>query len=299
MTRKQSKFKVNEKFFEAESKVMMYLLGISIAQYSSEIISQKSVGNKWQSTSRTLIEKVGSLIASEHTIESHTYENIREDGDDFTTHWLRIHNKRLYDSLREKGLDVPKSERMFPPNIEEQYLDHLVRGLFDAKVLCRNSIYRKEYDSGVRFHADKRLPIYFNVPFLKDLYDILVEHAHVKGGRDIEKSPLILHNEDVRAVYDFLYRDWKFIRKNGLYLPTKKDAFEVNLTVENQVHHSTLGAEWRIGRGQIYLLEGMTPLEASNELGYKNLPSFYRAFKNMTGKTPLEFLRENITPLHI
>jgi len=286
---------VNEKFFDEESKAMWYILGISIAQYSQGKLGNSRI-NKWQSTSKPLIEIVKSSLDSEHAVSSVKNKHIRGK-EDFFTNWLVIYNKKIYDALSGRGLDVPKTERIFPEDIEEPYLDHFVRGFFDAKVSCVNTISNVESKGGPREYHSQVLDISFNIPFLKDLYDILVEHAHVGGGKDVSESPLYLRGQNPRLVHDFLYRDWEFIQESGLYLPSKKARFEVNPPIENPPHHYTVKVKNMINQSKGLLLEGMSGAEAAKTLGYSHPFSLYRAFKKVTGQTIGQYLRENSVQL--
>ncbi|MCH8004123.1 MAG: hypothetical protein IH934_05845 [Nanoarchaeota archaeon] len=212
---------VNEHFFDEDSKAMWYVFGVSFSQYSSSLEQRTSSRSRWQSTDKKLIEIVKSSLDSENTITPKRYKHIRT-GEDFFTYWLVLNNQKIYDDIRRRGLDVPKSERTFPESIEEQYLDHFVRGFFDAHVSCYNSTYQSTSKYNPRELNRQWLEIHFNVPFLRGLYEVLVEHAHIKSGREFSKSPLLIMDKDTRGVYDFLYRDWDFIQENGLYLPSKK-----------------------------------------------------------------------------
>ena len=118
---------VNEDFFTRESKQMWYVLGISFAHYSSLIREGGSVDNRWQSKYRRLLEIVKSCLGSAHAISGPIqYE---KGGSNYL---LRMSNNRLYDSLCQRGLSVPRSERRFP-QVRDHYLDHFLRGFLDAQ----------------------------------------------------------------------------------------------------------------------------------------------------------------------
>lgn len=194
---------------------MWYVLGISYANYFQCLDRGLYPQNVWQSSSRTLIEIVKSCLGSEHKINVQTYKNIRARGKDFDINILTISNQRIYDSLAERELDVPKQEREFPEKIKDRYLDHFIRGFFDAHVSCAER-------QGIL-----RLGIFYNIKFLQRLYSALVGHANVGGGRHITNPPLRLHGQYVSATHDFMYRDWKYIQQRGLYIPSKKARFKI------------------------------------------------------------------------
>lgn len=293
---------VNERFFDSEGKApdelkaMWYISGISFSQYHVEFQRDGSHRNKWQSTSKDLIGIVKSALESEHAIYPIKNRHIRT-GEEFLTYYLSIGRQRIYDDLSKRGLDVPKEERAFP-EVEEQYLDHFVRGFFDAHVSCRNITVQSESKYNPHPLHYQLLWVRSNAPFLKSLYDVLVENANVKGGREITKSPLYFGTADTRTIYDFIYRDWEFIQENGLYLPSKKELFDKVSANElirtpyssNPIH---IAAKNRIDRAKELLLEGMSGVKVAEELNYSTPSALFRAFKKATGQTIIEFKKAN------
>jgi len=288
---------VNEHFFDRESKAMWYVLGISYSRYSRAHYSHNSFSNSWQSTNESLMEIVKSSLESEHAIRSTQYRNIRGDGE-FTSYIFRVYNRELFDSLETRGLGVPKTKRSFPKNIGEQYLDHFVRGLFDAQVSCRDVTIKGRTESS-RSSVGQRLRIGYNVPFLCELYKSLVKHAHIKDGRTIDQSHLELATADTRAVYNFIYRDWDFIQENGLYSLSKKELFDRTSTDDLLKGHDysqypqKIRVQNRIARAKELLLVGMSGEKVAKTLEYLGPVSFFRAFKNETGQTTRQFLKES------
>lgn len=197
MRRKQ----VNEHFFDVESKEMWYVLGISFAKYNPERGGNR---NTWTSSDEDLLEIVKTSLQSEAKKGRPTKKGSRN---------FQFRNQYLHDKLIERGCIYNKSERTFPENCEEQYLDHFVRGFFDGNV----SVSTDNYTS----------ISYPSVSFLQKLYPMLVSHASVRAGRQVTKSPLQLRGQDVIAVHNFIYRDWDFIQEHGLYLLSKKERFKI------------------------------------------------------------------------
>lgn len=289
---------VNERFFDSEGKTpeqlkaMWYVLGISFAQYSSQLRQQVKGTqhlNRWQSSSKDLVGIVKSCLESEHAISTVANRHIRGE-EDFTTYYLKMISEVLYESLHSRGLGVPKEEREFP-HVEEQYLDHFLRGFFDARVRSRlvdannDSPYESIYPS---------IEIYFNVTFLKGLYATLVGHAHVKGGREVEKSPLVLGGTNVQALFTFMYRDWEFITEHGLYLPSRKEVYDAKIAGwAPKEHPDRIAARQRIERAKELLLKGIGSREIAELLRYSQVVRFNQAFRGVTGKTITQFLEEN------
>lgn len=280
---------VNDNFFDQESKAMWYILGITFAK---GILVNHPKKIEWQTTSKPLLEIVNSSLGSEYPIHSRDYTHVREGEDDFTMYKLLISSPRLYEALSVSGLDVPKKERRFPSDIEEQYLDHFVRGVFDAQVSCTNSLQRYGKNDEYARHDQRLITGRFGIPFLQDLYETLVQYAHVRSGKLISKPPLSLSGSDVRKVYEFLYRDWAFIEANGLYLPSKKERFEVKYNIKNppkEPREPNKDEAEKHNRAIDLLREGKSVSEVAKLLGFVSIMSFSNSFKGFVGKCPSEF----------
>lgn len=197
------KLGINERFFDKESKEMWYALGVSFSKYSA---SRTDDRNSWSVNSYRLLEIVQSCLEAEQKIGT---------PDKNGNALFQVRNKHLQDNLRERGLGVPKSEREFPKDCGEQYLDHFVRGFFDSNVTVSTKSTGSLYTR----------VSYPSVQFLQELYIGLAKHAGVKPGRKINISVFDLNGTDVIAVHNFIYRDWDFIKEHGLYLPAKKEKF--------------------------------------------------------------------------
>jgi len=292
---------VNGSFFEGEGKApdelkaMWYILGVSFAQYSSQLRYYGQPMNRWQSTSKPLIEIVKSALDSEHSIVKVKNRHIRGE-EDFLTYWLDIQNQRIYDALSERGLNVPKSERAFP-EVEERYLYHFVRGFFDAHVSCHTITTQSSKYNPHDVYLQE-LKVWFNAEFLRGLYNALVKYVGVADGSKIIKSPLRFGTRDTRKIYHLIYRDQDFVQESGLYLPVKKELFDEvsdNDLLRGPDHShipDKVNVQMRIARAK-ELLPNISVGEVALRLGYQYPPSFSRAFKTATGKTPTEFVREN------
>lgn len=294
---------VNEYFFNSEGKTpdelkaMWYIRGISISQYSTRsrqyatrLRQYATPVNRWQSTSEDLIGIVKLALESERAVTPVTNRNIRT-GEEFLTYCLDIDSQKIYDDLANIGLDVPKEEKAFP-KVKPQYLDHFVRGFFDAHVRGKLVGYTNKGSPDEDIYP--QLKIYFNVTFLKGLYAALVKHAHVKGGREVEKSPLFFFGTNVQAACNFMYRDWDFITERGLYLPSRKAVYDANIAGwAPKQDPNKIAARQRIDKAKELLLRGMKAKEVAKLLGYSYLSGFYQAFKGVTGQTIGQFLREN------
>lgn len=265
---------VNENFFEGkgktpnELKAMGYVKGLFIASY----IPQPNNGILFRSSHKDLVEIVKEQLESEHDIIS--------DPRGKSSHWVEFKNKPdLYHKLGEMGLNAPKSERTFP-DVEEQYLDHFVRGFFDAQaIVCYNTSYNLT-----------SVVVGFNPSFLLDLHKKLLEYAYIKRDEPQGESTRYGHKDSIR-IHHFIYRDWEFIESNGLYLASKKALYVLN----NSGNHNKTEAQQRIANSQELLLQGMNigDAVAAEGVSYSHRSGFQRAFRRVTSKTPAQFVREN------
>lgn len=116
--------------------------------------------------------------------------------------------------------------------------------------------------------------------------------TNVKDVKSISKSPFYLYGSDVRKVYQFLYNDWEFIEKKGIYLPSKKEKFEVKYNIKNppkEPREPNRDAAERHNRAIDLLREGKSVSEVSKILGFSSITSFSNSFKKFVGKCPSDF----------
>lgn len=191
---------VNERFFDKESKEMWYVLGVSFGRYFPSRIDNT---NTWSSSSRRLVGIVQEQLEAEHPIIGPEYVG---------TYKLRIGSDNIHDKLSEWGCIPGKENRRFPDGLGPLYLSNFVRGFFDAHVSAS---------------TNGLLQIYYNIPFLRELNRHLVESEVVKPGKVVTDQVLVYSDrEDIAGLHHFIYRDWEFVKRNGLYLPEKKERFK-------------------------------------------------------------------------
>jgi len=192
---------LNEHFFDRESKIMMYILGISFSRYIPSFANNR---NSWSSTSVELLTKVKRALETTASIGKPGKRRSR---------LLQVTSQHLQDKLEGYGLGVIRSERKFPHSIRNRYLDHFLRGFFDGNVSVTT-------DSSIAIS-------YPSLEFIQGVYIELVANAGIRAEREFYKPLIHLRDPDVDAVYYFLYRDWNFIQKHELYLPFKKSKFRI------------------------------------------------------------------------
>ena len=189
--------KINEYFLDKASEKRDYLLGLFYSCY----IPHGEKGILFRSNHKDLVKIVKKESKSGHCIVSRpSKSSCRIEAD--SVPYLRS-------KLKEFGLEIPKSERKFP---DVEYMSHFMRAIVDAKASLTES--------------DKRcvkMQIFFwrNKEFLEKVQEKLKEYAGTKRGH-MGKNHLSYGGRDCNKIRDFIYKDWNFIKKSGLYLKQKK-----------------------------------------------------------------------------
>jgi len=267
---------VNEHYFDIDSKRNSYILGaltsccIPDIKHSNRLIIR--------SKTRELVELIRDELESKHTIIADTREK--------SSYWLQITNKNLRCVLEEKGLGNSKKERRFPNNIKEEYIDHFIRGFFDerADIVNRRDL---TYVSMGSFSENKQ--------FLLELNLTLKKHAGVNKNDFCRQ--LTYGSANSLKIYNLIYRDWEYIRENGLYLPSQKDKFD-NIHNTHPSKKSMLIME-RIEKAKEHLLNGEWVKDFLKDVGYNSLVGLTHIFKKYTGQTVRKFREHHVAELEI
>lgn len=256
---------VNEHYFDNPSRAMYYVLGVFYAKLSP---AQEN-GIRFRCPSKDLVQIVKEQLDSEHVIMS--------DPRGKNSHWIEMQSvSYMRNKLDELGFLKHKSKRRFPKDMPKEYASHFVRGFVDAKA----KVYVIDDErTNVEVH-------HYNTP-LRDIHRLLVEYAGVKHSAPKGSSVIYNHDDSIR-IHDFIYQDWEYTKEQqGLYLPSKKEAFRTNT---RYVHPRTLAAQRRMGRAKNMLRRGYHTKTVVRKLGYLSLLNFYTRFKRVTGMTINEFL---------
>lgn len=274
---------VNEYFFDQESKEMYYLLGTAYASYAPPSYRRKMV--LFRNSNKNLIEIIRNELQSDH--------EIIPDNRGKSSYFLSFTSPHMRFRLEKIGLSEDKEKRLFPRNINGEYLSHFVRGFFDAQG------YIDTDPSNLN-----RISFYFYKNFLDVLCKLLSDNAGIKK-ENVNKYrgklyySIYGHNNSLK-IYDFIYQDFHYVKERGLFLQAKKDLFNLNRTLERSPrglrggYHLKRTIE-KIEESKKLILECNKTRgkfkDIANKLGYNRYPSFLQAFKSVVGLTPREFLK--------
>ncbi|MBI4439454.1 AraC family transcriptional regulator [Candidatus Woesearchaeota archaeon] len=259
---------INEFFFDRDSPEKWYILGAALSCYSS---SDGAIC--FRSQHRDLVRIVMDALESGHTLS--------EDPREKSSYWFGAMGcDHLIYRLSDYGLDKPKNKRGFP-DVPEQYIDDFVRGVIDARANIHVS--------------NGRTTIYLrgNKTFLLGLNNSLRRYAGVERDRPVDGRLTYLHS-DAKKIYEFIYRNFDRIKRDGIYLPSKKKLYATAPVPDV--------AKQRVARkieaAKKLILKGKSTREAASKAGYSTVTAFYRAFKKATGQTLKEWKTGRVERLH-
>ena len=260
---------VNQHYFDdIESKRKTYILGAAYA--IANIEPDNSV--TFRSSKKDLVEIVREELESQHKLQRDKRKNDK-------SYWIEIDNPvHMRYAMEGRGIVRDKSKRKFPQDIRKEYISHFVRGFFDARAHVYNT------DKG-----STSIEIMFNRKFLSGLHDIFVKYANVERKKPTGNL-LTYRHSDAMKIHNFIYSDWGYTRRNGLYLPSKKRQFNLDYTApEHALRKKSLE---KMEMAKELLPKGFSHQEIADILDYSNVFAFYRAFKNATGMTTSQFLKK-------
>ena len=255
---------VNQHYFDKESKRMYYVLGASYAIANI----QPNQDMTFTSSHRNLVEIVKDELECPHKVQ-------RDKRGNHNSYWIELDNMvYMASKLDELGVAEDKIKRRFPENIRGEYLSHFVRGFFDAKA--------RVYSTN---KGATRIEIRFNKQFLSGLHNVLVKYTRVERHKPTGDCLTYGHSDSMK-IHDFIYSDWRYTRRNGLHIPSKKRQFKTDYELNK--YPSTIRYGKKIESVKKLLLRGNKPKQFYKRF-YSSLPALYRAFKNATGMTTREF----------
>lgn len=167
------RYSINEKFFDAWSPEMAYVLGFIYAD--GHLINAPYMRGKYvciTNTDKDRLELFQRALRSQHVLVER-----ERGGNNKKTYILRIGNSKLFDSLSKYGLTPRKSLTISFPKIPRTFLPFFILGYFDGD----GCVYAENLASG----RPRRLKTIFTSGsrnFLEELDAILRKRAGIKGG---------------------------------------------------------------------------------------------------------------------
>ncbi|MEM2932956.1 MAG: hypothetical protein QW622_01970 [Candidatus Pacearchaeota archaeon] len=192
--------KINVDYFDKPSANMYYVLG---AFYGSAVCNNREL------TFRSNYEDLVKIVKKELEIEHKIIPDTRGKNSYFLTIRSKKHILPLYSKLNEKGFAIEKQKRKFP-KINEEYLNHFIRGFFDAKATVNPKV--------------PYVKITFNNEFLNSLEAILKKNG-INNILTCNNNLTCSNLEDILKIYDFIYKDVKG-GDSLLYLKPKKEIYD-------------------------------------------------------------------------
>lgn len=209
------KYRVNEDFFKTWSDKMAYILGFIVADGSLEDASYlRGKYLRVSSTDREILEKIRTVMSSEHNIVTIKPRKLLDKGKVYITkekYLLRIGSHKIYNDLFNLGLYPNKSKSIAMPCVPLDFRPHFIRGYLDG--------------DGCIYHAQKRqrLEVIFTSGsrlFLKELSALIGLMVDIKISRVLFNSrafQIRYSTGDAVPLLKYLYSG----TENKLYLERK------------------------------------------------------------------------------
>ncbi len=274
-----NKKQINEEYFDKQSKRIAYTLAVFFADYIPTSYSDEGIIIR--SAHKELVEIIRDEIESgdgtRHSIIKHP---LRE------SYFLEIGGvPYLRARLLELGLCDDKNQREFPVYLKKQFYRPFARGFIDAKANVKLVNGRLTW---IEIHFSN------NDNFLMGFHEMLADNAHV-GQRSPKGGGITYAHDDSRKIYNFIYSDWDYISRNGLYLAPKKERFNVDYQItpyDFSKQPRVAQARKKAEKIKMLIEKGMPVSKIINVMGYKFPPSLYHIFRSATGKSIPEYRRE-------
>lgn len=203
------KYKVHEDFFKTWSNEMAYVLGL-IASDGCVTKNPKGMNTQWQiiQSDKEFLKKILKTIGSTHKI---TKDNRS------TAYRFFIGSVEMVDDLICLGIEPNKSKTIEMPRVPKQYISHFLRGIIDGDGWIHHRGYTMNITSASPKFADSILNI-----FLSLRLNARIKSQISEGGTRIYRIT-VSGKQDVLRLSDWLYEDCE-----ELYLPRKREAFNIN-----------------------------------------------------------------------
>lgn len=208
---------LNESIFEEiNDEMSAYFLGLIISDGN---VFEYSGANRQDSVSITL-QECDEYILDEFRKWTKTSTNIGHDGRGSST--IAIRSNKVSENLKKWGVVPRKSFITYLPKIDDKYMSHLIRGIFDG-------------DGSIRFERTKRryvkcMTICGSEKLIYDVVDYIFNNLKLSFKPNIYsyKNRVLFefkvsNYEDMKSFGDFIYKD------STIYLKRKKEKYDAFL----------------------------------------------------------------------
>lgn len=282
MIKMDGKKGVYKRFFDRLESIW-YVLGASY-------ISYMPIGNYeiiFQSPSKELVQNIGYHLEIESSLN---IDKIISGGAVNAAYQIIIKHGEggyyLNARLGEIGLNVPEEQRRLLEGLTKEGAYHLSRGWLEALVPRYYKTSRLKY---LTQEGPPKLQLHFNVPFLKQIYNVWVKYGFIKGEKEINESPLSLEPNEVYQLINSMYQNLEYLKHRRLYVPL------IMSWLKSIYMPSGIKAADKIEIVKELLLQSNPPPleEIALQLGYSRGSYLSSVFKDEVGKTIRQFLMEH------
>lgn len=197
---KKRKHSVNHDFFKTWTPEMAYVLGFFFSD-GNVSFDRKQISIHLNKQDYHILEKISKVMESEIAIRVYPHSS-----------YLRINSKILAKDLIELGCVPRKSKILRFPEINDDFLNHFVRGYFDG-------------DGSITFNKPNTIKIHLigTQEFLEEMRNRIANLIEIK------RNPIVKNREIWRfSLYGNCARKfciWMYQNSKDLYLERKRNRF--------------------------------------------------------------------------
>lgn len=224
---------LNESIFEEiNDEMSAYFLGLIISDGN---VFEYNGGDRRQDSVSITLQECDEYLLEEFRKWTKTSTNIGHDGRGSST--VAIRSNKVSENLKKWGVVPRKSFITYLPKIDDKYMSHLIRGIFDG-------------DGSIRFERTSRrflkyMTICGSEQLIYDVVDYIFDNLKLSfkpkiySYKNRSLFEFKLYNyEDMKAFGDFMYKD------STVYLKRKKEKFDAFLKAyENYKDNTEISME--------------------------------------------------------
>lgn len=221
---KRQKYSINENIFEKiNSPEKAYLLGWLISDgYVNGEKGKSSIRIQIQERDLDVLFKLRDIFGSNSPIRKVIYE---KEGQENWVDQMRldIHNKKCVQDLYVLGITANKSKKIILPEIDNNLVPYLIRGIFEGDGCFCVGTTQKGYLSTQWYicsasekFIDKIIDIFdqiLNIDLVKKKNKWNVFYAKTNGAQKIKKIMSWIYNENLNLCMNRKFNYWKNFEK--------------------------------------------------------------------------------------